>query len=82
MQDEYPEHPHDQSIRPYPISVPDVSARAFRMDAHRQSFSVAAGAQAREDQAFIDNVSDWGVDASDETLDPKSALPSTDTITP
>jgi len=35
-------------------------ARAFRLAAHRQSLAVAASAQAREDQAFIDAVSDRG----------------------
>jgi hypothetical protein len=37
--------------------VPDVRAPAFRSEAHRQSLAVAAGAHAREDQAFIDAVS-------------------------
>jgi hypothetical protein len=46
-------------LRPLQIWVPDVRARAFRTQAHRQSLAVAASAQAREDQAFIDVVSDW-----------------------
>ncbi|MFI4887108.1 MAG: antitoxin MazE-like protein [Burkholderiales bacterium] len=33
---------------------------SFRSDAHRQSLAVAATAHAREDQAFIDAVSDRG----------------------
>jgi Antitoxin MazE-like len=47
-------------LRPIQIWVPDVRARAFRSAAHRQSLAVAASAHAREDQAFIDAVSDRG----------------------
>jgi hypothetical protein len=49
-----------QGLRPIQIWVPDVRAASFRAEAHRQSQAVAASAQAREDQAFIDAVSDWG----------------------
>jgi hypothetical protein len=47
-------------LRPVQIWVPDVRARAFRAQARRQSLAVAASAQARKDQAFIDAVSDRG----------------------
>jgi len=47
-------------LRPIQIWVPDMRARSFRAQAHRQSLAVAASAQARADQAFIDAVSDWG----------------------
>jgi len=47
-----------QGLRPIQIWVPDVRAPAFRSEAHRQSLAVAASAHAREDQAFIDAVSD------------------------
>ena len=47
----------EQGLRPIQIWVPDVRARAFRSAAHRQSVAVAASAQARDDQAFIDAVS-------------------------
>jgi hypothetical protein len=47
-------------MRPIQIWVPDVRAPAFRSEAHRQSVAVAASAQARADQAFVDAVSDWG----------------------
>jgi hypothetical protein len=40
--------------------VPDVRSPSFRSEAHRQSAAIAASAHAREDQAFIDAVSDWG----------------------
>ncbi|MBV8107127.1 MAG: DUF3018 family protein, partial [Hyphomicrobiales bacterium] len=33
---------------------------SFRSEAHRQSAAIAASAHARNDQAFIDAVSDWG----------------------
>jgi hypothetical protein len=46
-------------LRPIQIWVPDVRAPNFKAQAHRQSQAVAASAHAREDQAFIDAVSDW-----------------------
>ncbi len=49
-----------QGLRPIQIWVPDVRAPAFRSEAHRQSLAVAASAHAREDQAFVDAVSDRG----------------------
>ena len=49
-----------QGLRPIQIWVPDVRAPSFRSEAHRQSLAVAASSHAREDQAFIDAVSDWG----------------------
>jgi Protein of unknown function (DUF3018) len=49
-----------QGLRPIQIWVPDVRAPSFREQAHRQSQAVAANAYAREDQAFIEAVSDWG----------------------
>ena len=49
-----------QGLRPIQIWVPDVRAPSFRSEAHRQSLAVATSAYGREDQAFIDAVSDWG----------------------
>lgn len=49
-----------QGLRPIQIWVPDMRAPSFRSEAHRQSLAVAASVHAREDQAFIDAVSDWG----------------------
>jgi hypothetical protein len=49
-----------QGLRPIQIWVPDVRAPSFQSEAHRQSLAVAQSARAREDQAFIDAVSDWG----------------------
>lgn len=50
----------EQGLRPIQIWVPDVRSPSFRSEAHRQSAAVAASAYAREDQAFIDAISDWG----------------------
>ena len=49
-----------QGLRPIQIWVPDVRAAAFREQAHQQSQSVSASAQAHDDQAFIDALSDLG----------------------
>jgi hypothetical protein len=57
---EHRERLRSQGLRPIQIWVPDVRAPSFRLEAHRQSLAVAASAGAREDQAFIDAVSDWG----------------------
>jgi hypothetical protein len=45
-------------MRPIQIWVPDVRAPAFRSEAHRQSLAVSRSPHAREDQAFIDAISD------------------------
>ena len=55
---EHRERLRAQGLRPIQIWVPDVRAPSFRSEAHRQSLAVAASAHAREDQAFIDVVSD------------------------
>jgi len=56
---EYRERLRSLGLRPIQIWVPDVRAPSFRSEAHRQSLAVATSAHAREDQAFIDAVSDW-----------------------
>jgi hypothetical protein len=48
-----------QGLRPIQIWVPDVRSPAFAAEAHRQSLAVANSPHAREDQDFIDAVSDW-----------------------
>ena len=57
---EHRERLREQGLRPIQIWVPDVRSPAFRSEAHRQSAAIAASAHARDDQAFIDAVSDWG----------------------
>lgn len=47
-----------QGLRPIQVWVPDVRSPAFAREAHRQSLAVARSPQAREDQAFIDAVSE------------------------
>lgn len=49
--------PREQGLRA--IKIPDVRSPAFRAEAHRQSAAIAASAQSREDQAFIDTLSGW-----------------------
>jgi hypothetical protein len=56
---EHRERLHEQGLRPIQIWVPDVRSRAFRSEAHRQSAAIATSAHVREDQAFIDAVTDW-----------------------
>ena len=57
---EHRERLRSQGLRPIQIWVPDVRAPAFRSEARRQSLAVAASADARKDQAFIEAVSYWG----------------------
>lgn len=47
-----------QGLRPIQIWVPDVRSRSFAVKAHRQSLAVAKSRHAREDQVFIDAISD------------------------
>lgn len=47
-----------QGLRPIQIWVPDARSAAFAAEAHRQSLAIAASAQAADDQAFIDAISD------------------------
>lgn len=57
---EHRERLRAQGLRPIQIWVPDVRSPSFREQARLQSQAVAASAHARDDQAFIDAVSDWG----------------------
>jgi hypothetical protein len=49
-----------QGLRPLQIWVPDMRSPAFVKEAHRQSLAVARGSHAKQDQDFIDAISDWG----------------------
>jgi surfactin synthase thioesterase subunit len=49
-----------QGLRPIQIWVPDMRSPTFAKEAHRQSVAVAKSAHARDDQDFIDAVSDLG----------------------
>lgn len=48
----------EQGLRPVQIWVPDVRSPAFRAEAHRQSLAVAESAASKQDQDFIDSVSE------------------------
>jgi len=52
----------EQGLRPIQIWAPDVRAPSFRSEAHRQSAAIGVSAHAREDQAFIDAISDRGAE--------------------
>ncbi|MGA7374254.1 MAG: antitoxin MazE family protein [Methyloceanibacter sp.] len=47
-----------RGLRPVQIWVPDTRTAEFRLEAHRQSRAVARSPVEREDQIFIDAVSD------------------------
>jgi hypothetical protein len=47
-----------QGLRPIQIWVPDVRSRSFKTAARRQSLLVARSSLERNDQAFVDAVSD------------------------
>jgi hypothetical protein len=46
-------------LRPIQIWVPDVRSKRFAVQAHRQSLAVANSPHQKDDQAFIDSVSEW-----------------------
>ncbi len=48
-----------QGLRPVQIWVPDVHSPEFAREATRQSALVAASAGAEEEQAFVDDLTDW-----------------------
>ena len=47
-----------QDLRPIQISVPDMRSPSFVAEAHKQSLAVARSPHAKEDQDFIDAISD------------------------
>jgi hypothetical protein len=47
-----------QGLRPIQIWVPDVRSPEFRTEARRQSLLVAQSSREREDQEFVDLISD------------------------
>jgi len=49
-----------QGLRPIQIWVPDMRSPAFANEAHRQSLAVANSPHGKQDQEFIDAVSDRG----------------------
>ena len=56
----YRQRMRPRGLRPIQIWVPDTRTAAFRAEARRQSCAVAESDLAREDQDFIDAISDSG----------------------
>lgn len=48
-----------RGLRPIQIWVPDVRSRSFAREAHRQSLLIAFDKRERDEQAFVDAVSEW-----------------------
>ena len=48
-----------RGLRPIQIWVPDVSSRAFVLEARRQARRVAASPFETQEQAFVDSISEW-----------------------
>ena len=51
-----------QGLRPVQFWVPDVTTAAFKAEARRQSLAVSQSKHAKDDQDFIDSISeiwDW-----------------------
>jgi len=46
-------------LRPIQIWVPDTRSPEFAREAHRQSLLAARSRFAKEDQAFVDAISEW-----------------------
>lgn len=46
-----------QGLRPLQIWVPDVRAREFVAEAHRQSVAISTSEHEADDQAFVDAIS-------------------------
>lgn len=55
----YRERLRRRGLRPIQIWVPDVRSRTFVRAAHRQSLLVGSDVLERDDQAFVDAISEW-----------------------
>ena len=49
----------DADVEPWREGLPDTSTPEFAAEARRQSRIAANSAQAEDDQAFVDSISDW-----------------------
>lgn len=56
----YRERLRRQGLRPIQIWVPDMRSPGFVKEARRQSLAVAKSRHAKNDQGFIDAISEWG----------------------
>jgi hypothetical protein len=52
-----------QGLRPIQIWVPDMRSPSFAAEARKQSLAVARSPQARDDQDFIDAISEESISA-------------------
>ena len=48
-----------QGLKPLQLWVPDTRSDAFRAEARRQAEAIAASPVERDDQAFVDAISEW-----------------------
>lgn len=48
-----------RGLRPVQMWIPDIRSRRFAREAHRQSQLVGANAHDREEQDFVDAISEW-----------------------
>jgi hypothetical protein len=48
-----------RGLRPIQIWVPDVRSRSFAREAHRQSLLIGSDKLERDEQTFVDAVSEW-----------------------
>ncbi|MEY8018911.1 antitoxin MazE family protein [Mycobacterium servetii] len=55
----------EQGLRPIQIWVPDTRAPGFAEEAHRQAARVATADDAAEDQAWVDDISQFNDDDFD-----------------
>ena len=55
-----------QGLHPIQIWIPDINSKEFREEARRQSLAVSNSPQAKEDQDFIDSISEWNTPAAEE----------------
>lgn len=58
----YRERLRQQGLRPIQIWVPDVRSLEFAAQAHRQSLAIARSSYEKEDQEFIDAISEWNTE--------------------
>jgi antidote-toxin recognition MazE-like antitoxin len=66
----YRERLRQQGLRPIQIWVPDVRSPEFAAEARRQSLAVANSPQEKDDQEFIDAISDGNLARPNRKLDP------------
>jgi hypothetical protein len=53
-------------LRPVQIWIPDTRSPEFAREARRQSLAVARSPREKEDQAFVDAISEWPDNWTDE----------------